>query len=200
MISDPSGFLSVSDPTPEAQHLFDDDVAEMGYVMNVSRLWAHQPELQAGLFDMVGKAAAASGLTRRDRGILVTACASTLGDAYCALAWGARLATDSDGSTAGGVLRGDDHGLTERERALAGWARKVTSDPNGTGAADVEVLREAGYEDAQILAITVFVALRIAFSTVNDALGAQPDEQMRTTTPAAVLDGVTFGRPIAGGS
>ena len=200
MTSDPSGFLSVPDPTPAAQHLFDDDVAEMGYVMNLSRLWAHQPELQAGLFDMVGKAAAASGLTRRDRGVLIAACASTLGDAYCSLAWGARLAVDSDGPTAGGVLQCDDSGLTERERVLAAWARQVASDPNGTAAADVQELRDTGYEDAQILAVTVFVALRMAFSTVNDALGAQPDEQMRTTTPAAVLDGITFGRPIAGGS
>jgi alkylhydroperoxidase family enzyme len=130
--------------------------------------------------------------------VLVTACASTLGDGYCALAWGARLAADSDGPTAGGVLRGDDGGLTGRERVLATWARKVTSDPNGTAAADVQELRDAGYDDAQILAITTFVALRLAFSTVNDALGVRPDEQLHTTTPAAVLDAVTFGRPIAG--
>ena len=200
MTNDPTGFLSVPEPTPEAQSLFDDDIAEIGYIMNASRLWAHQPALHDGLFDMVGKAAAAAGLRRRDRGVLITACASTLGDAYCALAWGKRLAADSDGPTTGGVLRGDDRGLTERERSLAAWARKVASDPNGTGAADVQELRDAGYEDAQILAITVFVALRMAISTVNDALGAQPDEQMRTTTPAAVLDSVTFGRPIAGGS
>ncbi len=77
------------------------------------------------------------------------------------------------------------------------WARKVTADPNATGAADVQDLRDAGYDDTRILAITVFVALRIAFSTVNDAFGARPDEQMRASTPAAVLDAVTFGRPIA---
>jgi hypothetical protein len=42
----------------------------------------------------------------------------------------------------------------------------------------------------------VFVALRLAFSTVNDALGVQPDAALRTTLPSAILDAVTTGRPI----
>jgi hypothetical protein len=45
-------------------------------------------------------------------------------------------------------------------------------------------------------AITVFVALRIACSSVNGALGACPDAALRSTAPKAVLDAVTFGRPI----
>ncbi len=79
---------------------------------------------------------------------------------------------------------------------MAAWARKVVRDPNGTSAADVQVLRDAGYGDAAIYAITVFVALRIAFSTVNDALGVRPDAAIRSTAPGAVLNAVTFGRPI----
>jgi len=59
-----------------------------------------------------------------------------------------------------------------------GWARTVTRDPNGTSAADVQALRDVGLEDGQIMAVTVFVALRIAFSTVNDALGAAPDAEL----------------------
>ncbi len=58
------------------------------------------------------------------------------------------------------------------------------------------MLRDAGYGDAAIFAITVFVALRIAFSTVNDALGVRPDAAFRSTAPEAVLNAVTFGRPI----
>jgi len=38
--------------------------------------------------------------------------------------------------------------------------------------------------------------MRIAFSTVNGALGACPDATFRSTAPQAVLDAVTFGRPI----
>jgi hypothetical protein len=43
----------------------------------------------------------------------------------------------------------------------------------------------------------VFVALRLAFSTVNDALGVPPDAALRSSAPDTVLDTVTFGRAIA---
>jgi hypothetical protein len=38
------------------------------------------------------------------------------------------------------------------------------------------------------------VALRQAFSTVNDALGAQPDSELVDRVPAEVRQAVTFGR------
>jgi SAM-dependent methyltransferase/alkylhydroperoxidase family enzyme len=193
-----AGFLGPPPATADTQRIFDDDVDQLGYVMNISRLWAHQPALHGALFDLIGQAVRAGSLTFRQRGILVAACASTLGDSYCSLAWGKKLAGEAGADLAGGVLRGDDGQLDPAERALARWARSVARDPNGITAADLEPLRQAGYDDAQILAITTFVALRLAFSSVNDALGARPDRQLRETAPAPVLEAVTFGRPIAG--
>jgi alkylhydroperoxidase family enzyme len=190
------GFLGVPEQTAEVQSLFDDDVSELGYVMNSSKLWAYQPDTVAALFDLMRKATTAHRLTVRQRGILVAACASTLGDSYCSLAWGSKLAKASDAQTASGVLRGHDDTLTPAELAMAVWARKVARDPNGTSAADVQELRDAAFSDGQIFAITVFVALRIAFSTVNDALGICPDAALRSTAPQEVLEAVTFGRPI----
>jgi alkylhydroperoxidase family enzyme len=94
------------------------------------------------------------------------------------------------------VVDGVDDGLSTSERAIAAWARKVARDPNGTTAADVQELRAAGFSDSQVFTITAFVALRLAFSTVNDALGLRPDAALRSTTPASVREAVTFGRPI----
>ncbi|MEJ7772074.1 MAG: hypothetical protein WKF51_09245 [Geodermatophilaceae bacterium] len=156
------GFLGVPEFSLQGQRLFDDDIAEVGYVMNASRLWAYQPGTLNGLFDLMRDATAEHELDVRQRGILVAACASTLGDSYCSLSWGSMLAAASDAPTAAAVLRGDDDGLTTRERAMAGWARKVAGAPNATNAADVEQLREAGYSDVEVFAITVFVALRLA--------------------------------------
>lgn len=193
------GFLAVPETTPQAQRIFDEDIADVGYVMNVSRLWAYQPATVTGLFNLVRQANSVEGLTLRQRFILVSACASAFGDSYCSLTWGSRLAEASDADTAAGVLRGADHRLSPSERAMAAWARKVARDPNATTAADVQALREAGFSDSQIFTITVFVALRLAFSTVNDALGVLPDAGLRATVPAAVLDAVTSGRPIENG-
>jgi uncharacterized peroxidase-related enzyme len=190
------GFLAECIPDGEAQRQFADDVDELGYVMNVTRLWAYQPATLSHLFDLMGETYAAVHLSFRQRGILVTACASTLGDAYCSLAWGTKLAGKSDAETAAGVLRGVDDRLSPEEHAMAQWARRVARDPNHTTAADVQGLRDAGYSDAQIFAMTAYVALRIAFSTINDALGARPDSALRISAPDAVLDAVTYGRPI----
>jgi SAM-dependent methyltransferase/alkylhydroperoxidase family enzyme len=195
-----AGFLEVPAPSAEVERLYAADLEDFGYVMNASKLWAHQPAAHAGLFDLLGQAVRAASLTFRQRGILVAACSSALGDSYCSLAWGNKLAGEAGPAVAAGVLRGDDEGLDPKERALARWARKVSRDPNGTGAADVDALREAGYDDGDIFAITLFVAVRIAFSTVNDALGARPDRELGDAVPQPVRDAVTYGRPVGSGS
>ena len=190
-----AGFLEEPPVTAEAQALFDEDVAESGYVWNVSRLWAYQPDTLENLFGLMSQAFKPSGLGFRQRGILVTAAASALGDSYCSLAWGGKLSSVSEPSLAAGVLDGSDAGLTDQEQALASWARKIVEDPNATTPADLQVLRQAGLSDDQIFSITVFVALRMAFSTVNDALGTSPDGQLVNSLPPAVTATVTYGRP-----
>jgi alkylhydroperoxidase family enzyme len=144
----------------------------------------------------MGLVTSARPFTDRERGILVTACASSFGDSYCSLAWGTKLAGLAGPQLAAGILRGEDNDLTAPERAMAAWARRVARDPSGTSAADVAELRQAGFSDSDIFAMTVFVALRVAFSTVNDALGARPDAEFRSAAPAAVLGAVAYGRPI----
>jgi uncharacterized peroxidase-related enzyme len=190
-------FLEEPAATPSVQALYDEDLADGGYVWNVSRLWAHQPDTVKRLFELMSQAFTPSGLSFRQRGILVTAAASTLGDSYCSLAWGEKLAKASDAAVAAGVLNGSDAGLTDQEKAMAAWARKVARDPNATTPADIEALRDSGLDDGQIFAITAFVALRLAFSTINDSLGAQPDAQLALSLPQEVREAVSYGRPVA---
>jgi uncharacterized peroxidase-related enzyme len=190
-------FLEEPAASAEVRALYDEDLADGGYVWNVSRLWAHQPDTLKGLFGVMSQAFKPSGLTFRQRGILVAAAASTLGDSYCSLAWGGKLGKASDDAVAAGVLTGSDTGLTAQEKAMATWARKVARDPNATTPADIQSLRDAGLGDAQIFAITAFVALRLAFSTINDSLGAQPDAELAQSVPQQVRDAVTYGRPVA---
>jgi alkylhydroperoxidase family enzyme len=97
---------------------------------------------------------------------------------------------------AAAVIRGEDDDLDAEARALVRWARSVATDPNAIEAGAVQGLRDAGFDETQIFAITTFVALRLAFSTVNDALGAAPDFQLGRSTPAPVVSAVTFGRPL----
>lgn len=187
-------FLAAAPATPAAQRLRQDDLDELGYVMNASRLWGHLPATIEGLFGLLGQCVKAGRLDMRTRGILVAATASTLGDSYCSLAWGGKLARVADPDLAASVLLGEDSALAPAERALAAWARTITREPNSTTAADVQTLRDAGFDDGQIMAVTVFVALRVAFSTVNDALGAIPDAELVAGLAPAITDAVTWGR------
>jgi uncharacterized peroxidase-related enzyme len=190
-------FLEEPPLSDQVQALYDEDLTDSGYVWNVSRLWAHQPDTMKRLFELMSQAFTPSGLSFRQRGILVTAAASTLGDSYCSLAWGGKLSKASDAVVAAGILNSSDAGLTDQEMALAAWARKVASDPNSTTPADIQALRDAGLDDDQIFAVTAFVALRLAFSTINDSLGAQPDAQLAMSLPQEVREAVTYGRPVA---
>jgi uncharacterized peroxidase-related enzyme len=190
-------FLDPPEETDDVRALYAADLADGGFVMNLSRVWGHRPELRERLTGLLSAAASAAGLSFRQRGILVAATASAREDSYCSLAWGARLAGEIGPYAAAAVLRGDDSALDPADRALADWARRVARDPSGTGADDIRELREAGFDDAQILALTVFVTGRMAFSTVNGALGARPDAAYREVAPSPVRNAVTYGRPVA---
>ena len=105
------------------------------------------------------------------------------------------LAELSDAETAAKVLQGLDVALPPREDALVRWCRQVVRDPNATTEADVDSLREAGLDEREICEATAFIAFRLAFSTINDALGARPDVQLAEKAPRLVREAVTFGRP-----
>lgn len=188
------GFLAEPEPSDAVEAKYAADRADDGYVMNLTRVWAQAPAVDDAWTAFAGTAAEAAGLTFRQKGIVVTALAAAMGDAYCSLAWGTRLARASDAPTARAVLDGADEGLDDDERTIAAWARQLVRDPNGTTAADVDALRRAGFDDRAILGLTAYIAARIAFSTVNDVLGAISDAELRAAAPPAVLDAVTYGR------
>jgi uncharacterized peroxidase-related enzyme len=188
-------FLDEAPHGDDARRMFDDDLKYMGWVMNVSRLWAWRPDAQRSLFDLLDSVSA--GFSMRQRAILVTACASTLGDSYCSMAWGGKLAKAADAELAVAVLTGTDDGLDHAEQAMARWARAVAADPNAITQEDVDGLRAVGFSDEDLFAMTLFVALRLAFATVNDALGSRPDAELRGFSPPEVIAAVDYGRPIA---
>jgi alkylhydroperoxidase family enzyme len=195
-----TGFLSAPPHTPGAERLFAEDVKGLGYVMNASRLWAHLPVALDRYSDLMGEIVSASRLSFAQRAVLVTAAAAGLGDSYCSMAWGKKLADATNENVAASVIGGGTEGLDDAEAALARWARLVVRDPNAISSDDVQRLRDVGFDDSQIFAITAFVALRLAFSTVNDALGAVPDPELRVAMPDVVGSAVTFGRHVDTGA
>lgn len=193
-------FIRAPEPSAETQEMDEATVRAQGFVMNLNRAWAWRPDVFGRFAGLRSRLLEASTFTRREQAVIVCATAATREDAYCALAWGRTLAQEAGVDCAAAVITGDDDaGLSARDRALAAWARKVAANPNATTAQDVEVLRAAGLSDREIFEATAFIAFRLAFSTVNAALGVAPDRQLVEALPSEVRDVVNFGRAPAAG-
>jgi alkylhydroperoxidase family enzyme len=190
-------FLSEPAPSDGQQKMYDADVAEDGYVWDNSRLWAHLPELDERLGHLIAAASEAAGLSKRDKAMLVIGQAATIGDSYCSFAWSRWLTEWEDTDTALAALRRDETPFDERERELSRWAQIVARDPNAATPADIQRLRDVGFDDPQILALTLYTALRVALSTTNDALGARPDLALAEMLDPAIRATITWGRQPA---
>ncbi len=187
-------FLEEPAPSAGQERLYAADVADHGYVWDLTRVWAHQPAAKEQLMELFASTAEAAGLTPRERAVIVIAQAATIGDSYCAVAWGKRLTDWATAETAIAALTSDDEPFSEREQALAAWARAVARSPGSCAPQDVQRLRDAGFKEPQIVALTIFAGLRTAFSSINSALGARPDIAMAETLDPAVRAAITWGR------
>jgi len=195
-MTEQSMFLDEPPATPATEAAYDEDRESDGYVWNVTRLWSWLPDFSDSFVALRVGLMEGSALTDRDWAVLVTATAAQRKDSYCSFAWGQRLAKLTDAETAAQIIAGTPAPqLSDREAALADWARQVVRDPNATTEHDVARLREVGLGDREIFEATAFVALRLAFSTVNDALGAAPDKQLADAAPDPVRAAVGYGRP-----
>src|SRR5450432_2976228 len=172
-------FLSDAPADGAVRAHFDEAKSEDGYVMNYMRLWAWRPDVHVAFTGARQLLASTALLSAREIAILNSASASRIGDAYCSIAWGAKLAKLSDTGTASAILQGDDApALTKRERALVAWASAVIDDPSATTREDVDALKAAGLSESEIFEATLFVAFRLAFCSINGALGARPDRRL----------------------
>ena len=180
-------FIAPPEDSDDTARIYQASKESQGFVMNLTRAWAWRPDVFEAFAALRVQLTAKSSLSKREQAVMVCAMAAELGDSYCSLAWGKVLAQEADPASA--------DRLTVRDQALAAWARKLVADPNGTSQEDVDALRAAGLSEKEVFEATVFIGFRLAFSTVNDALGAEPDRQLVESLPPEVAAAVTFGRP-----
>ena len=190
-------FLSEPAPSDGQQQMYDADIAEDGYIWDNSKLWAHEPALNDQLGGLIRAAAESAGLSNREKAMLVIGQASAIGDSYCSFAWSRWLTEWENPETALAAIRHDETLFNDRERALSRWSQIVAKDPNGATPSDIQCLRDVGFEDPQILALTLYTSLRMALSTTNDALGARPDLALAEMLDPAIRDAIAWGRQPA---
>jgi alkylhydroperoxidase family enzyme len=152
---------------------YDAATGEAGYLMNYNRAWAWRQDVTDHFLAARKLVAGTTTLSAGEIAAVNAAVAGARRDSACSLAWGTKLAKQTDAAAAATVLDGRPEGLSDREAALARWSARVACDPNSTSAADIEELRGLGMTDREIAEATMLVA---------DA-------------PAEVRAAVTYGRP-----
>jgi alkylhydroperoxidase family enzyme len=188
-------FLNEPEADPGVQAAYDAAAAEAGYLMNYNRAWAWRQDVTDHFLAARKLVAGTTTLSPGEIAVVNAAVAGARADSACSLAWGTKLARQTDPAAAATVLHGRPEGLSEREAALARWAAQVARDPNGTSAADVAELRGLGLTDREIAEATMLAVFRLGFSAYNAALGVDTDAELVADAPAPVRSAVTYGRP-----
>lgn len=120
-----------------------------------------------------------------------------LRSSYCSLGHGKVLAEKFVGANAIAGIIADPRSmaLSPVDRAVMALADKVAAGAADMTEDDLSELRMLGMDDAEILDVVLAAAARCFFSSVLDAVGAQPDAAYRAMDPA-LQDVLTVGRPI----
>ena len=183
------------DPTGEVAEAFEKDRASLGHVANYTRVFAHRP---AVLRAWQGLNGAIKGMDARRYEVATTAAAVRLRSSYCALAHGKVLATSHMGPDAVRALADGDESpeLTEVDHAVARLAEKVAAGAVDRSARRLDELRALGFADDEVLDVVLAAAARCFFSTVLEAVGAEPDAAYQALD-APLRNALTVGRPIA---
>jgi uncharacterized peroxidase-related enzyme len=167
----------------------------LGYVANYTRVFAHRPDVLAAWQGLNGSIKAS--MEARTYELATLAAALRLRSSYCSLAHGAVLADRHLGSEVIPYVVADpaSAGLTPVEVAVMRLADKVAAGAAAMSADDLQELRDLGLDDAALLDVVLAAAARCFFSSVLDAVGAQPDAAYRRLE-GPVREALTIGRPI----
>ncbi len=77
------------------------------------------------------------------------------------------------------------------------FAGQIAADAVSVTAGDVAALRACGLSDTDILDVALAASARCFFSTVLDAMGAEPDAAYRAELEPGLHRALAVGRPIA---
>jgi uncharacterized peroxidase-related enzyme len=180
--------------TGEVRAMYQRQQASWGYVPNYAKVFSHRPEVLARWGRLLAEIRRPMDARRFE--LITFAAAVELHNTACALAHGKALtqffAVEEVLAMAG---NGNAPGLTEAERRMMAFSRKLARDATGVTEQDADELRRCGFSDAEIFDIAATAAGRAFFTKLLDGLGVRAD------APFEALDGalraaLTVGCPI----
>jgi len=190
-------YLETPPDEGEVAPLYEDARVRYGYVPNYAKVFALRPDVYAAWAQLAGTIRAGMDLRRYE--LVTLATARRLRSSYCSLAHGSVLRDKFyDSATVRDIAVDHRHaGLEPVDVAVMDFADKVARDATAVTVDDVDALRAHGLSDVDILQVALAAAARCFFSTVLDAVGAQPDPEYRDSVESDLRQVLTVGRPVA---
>lgn len=173
--------LGAAEPTPEIGAIFQRTKDRFGHVRNAQRVTAHRQSL-ATAQDALSKAvqfATDTGITPFERELLAIVVSAENRCAACLFAHAAILREiTGDPVLVGRIEVNYRHvDLTPRQSALANYAVKVTRASWDVEPAELDLLRDLGLTEADIIDAAALVAYFNFSNRLNNALGIAPNDE-----------------------
>lgn len=185
---------AVAEATDEVRSMYERQQGAWGFVPNYAKVFCYRPEVMARWGRLLAEIRRPMDSRRFE--LVTFAAAQALRHTGCALAHGKALTAFFDEDEVRAIARGDAREiLTDAERAMMDFARKVALDASRITAGDVGILRSHGFSEAGIFDIVATAAGRAFFTKILDGLGVEADGNFRTISPE-LRKTLTVGRPI----
>lgn len=160
-----------SEATGEVAALYQEDLDDLGYVADYTRVMSVNPEAVRAFEALVRSIVAQLGKRRYE--LVTLAAAQALHSEHCRLAHGRKTLALIDEDELERIARDyRNAGLSEAEVAMMDYAEKVSRASYAMTDADAERLRDLGFTDREIVDITLAAAVRNYYSRAIQALGA----------------------------
>lgn len=181
-------YVDPAEAPEDVRALLEADAETYGRPSLFARALAHNPAVLEARLGYARAVAEEGGLEPELLELATVAVSATNDCAYCVASHVERLieALSVPAERARAVARGEHGGLDDRERAAVELAEQVARDPGGVGPDGIEALRQAGFDDAGIVALVTACATAVSANAIADALGIDPADR---GTPFAGADG-----------
>ena len=166
--------ISPDDAEGAVLEMYEHQQKHWGYVPNYAKSFSRRPEVMARWGQLLAEIR--RPLDSRTFELVTFAAAHELRNTSCSLAHGKALTPFFSNKQICAIAEnGDLDFLTEAEREMVRFSRKVARDAAAIDAADVQRLKDNGIDDVAIFDIAATAAGRAFFTKILDAVGSLPD-------------------------
>lgn len=163
-----------ADVTGDAAALYAADLAHLGYVPSHTRVMANNPAAVAAFEDLIRASLRTMDLRRYE--LVTLAAARALRSHACLLAHGRKSLSVFGEEQLERIARDyRSAGLSDAEVAMMAYAERLSGDSSTMTTDDAAALRDAGFNDDEIVDITIAAAARNFYSRSLHALGVAVD-------------------------